>query len=212
MRRRLTILLALAAAVVAGVASASAITAQVSPDTAVSPADVQPDGSGASVPVTTADPDGRPAYAVRVYRSKSGLTCPEVGHSEDGRFGQLDASGEVEAYGVEATGACSDLAKGPLGIAINHYPARGKLPARAVVFGVTTDAIASVRLFTPAAGGERPVRFAGNTYIAVVREDALDGASLDVTLTDGSTKSYPLAPSSAPQTAPPPPAEETSTQ
>lgn len=205
MRRRLTILLALVAAVVAGVASASAITAQVSPDTAVSPPDIQPDGSGAVVPVTAADPDGRPAFAVRVYRSRSGLTCPEVGRTEGGRFGQLDASGDVEAYGVEATGACADLAKGPLGVVVNHYPARGKLPARAVVFGVTTDAIASVRLST--AGGDRPVRYASNAYISVIREDALDGASLDVTLADGTTRSYPLKPSSAPLVAPAPPAE-----
>lgn len=211
MRRRLVFLLALAVAVVAGVATASAITAQVSPDTAVSPPDVQPDGSGARVPVTAADPDGRPAFAVRVYRSKSGLTCPEVGRTDGGRFGQLDGDGEVQPYGVEATGSCTDLSKAPVGVVVNHYPARGKLPARAVVFGVTTDAISAVRLFTPAAGGDRPVRFAGNTYVAVVREDALDGASLDVTLTDGSTKSYALAPSSAPLTAPPPP-EGTSTE
>jgi hypothetical protein len=206
MRRRLIVLLALVVAAVAGVASASAITAQLSADTAASPTDVQPDGSGAVVPVTTADPDGRPAYAVRVYRSRSGLVCPEVGRTDGGRFGQLNASGEVESEDVDATGACTDLAKGPVGIVVNHYPARGKLPARAVVFGVTTDAIASVRLTT--GGVERPARFAGNTYLAVVREDALDNASLDVTLADGSTKSYPLQPASAPATAPPPPASE----
>lgn len=201
-------LLALAAAVAAGVASASAITAQINPDTAVSPPDLQPDGSGARVPVTAADPDGRPAYAVRVYRSRSGLTCPEVGRTEGGRFGQLDAAGEVKAYGVEATGLCADLDKDPLSVAINHYPARGKFPPRAVVFGVTTDAISGVSLTT--ATGEARVRLVGNAYISVVRDDALAGASLDVTLTDGSTRSYALAPSTAPAVAPPP--EEGQTQ
>jgi hypothetical protein len=210
-RRRLILLLALTAAVVAGVASASAITAQVSPDTAVSPDDIQPDGSGARMPVTAADPDGRAAFAVRVYRSRSGLICPEVGRTAGGRFGQLNAAGEVEGYGVEATGTCSDLAKDPLGVAVSHYPARGKLPARGVVYGVTTDKIAAVRLST-ADGAVRPVRFAGNTYIAVVRDDALAGASLDVTLADGSTRSYALSPSTAPLTAPPPAPEGSSTE
>lgn len=208
MRRPLVILLALAAAVAAGVASASAITAEVNPDTAVSPADIRPDGTGARVPVTAADPDGRPAFAIRVYRSKSGLTCPEVGRTAGGRFGQLDPAGEVEATGVAATGVCQDLAKEPAGYAVNHYPARGKLPARAVVYGVTTDAVTAVRLTT--AAGERPVRFTANTYIAVVSEDALKGASLSVTLADGSIKSYGLAPSTAPLNAPPP--EESSTE
>lgn len=207
MRRRLILFLALPAAVAAGVASASAITAQMDPDTAVSPANIQPDGTGARVPVTAADPDGRPTFAIRVYRSKSGLICPEVGRTAGGRFGQLDAAGEVEATDVTATGVCQDLSKEPAGYAVNHYPARGKLPARAVVFGVTTDAVVGVTLTT--AGVERPVRFAGDTYISVVREDALAGASLDVTLTDGTTKSYSLEPSTAPLVAPAP--EETTT-
>ncbi|WP_445148570.1 hypothetical protein [Baekduia sp. Peel2402] len=207
MRRRLIVLLALVAAVVAGVASASAITAQVDPDTAVSPPNIQPDGTGARVPVTATDPDGRPAFAIRVYRSKSGLICPEAGRTAGGRFGQLDPAGEVEATEVAATGVCQDLSKEPAGYVVNHYPARGKLPARAVVFGVTTDAVTGVTLTT--AGVQRPVRFAGNTYISVVREDALAGASLDVTLADGTTKSYALQPSVAPLIAPAP--EETTT-
>lgn len=202
MRRRMIVLLALVAAVIAGVASASAITAQVDPDTAVSPANIQPDGTGARVPVTATDPDGRPAFAIRVYRSKSGLICPEAGRIAGGHFGQLDPAGEVEATDVMATGVCQDLSKEPAGYVVNHYPARGKLPARAVVFGVTTDAVTAVRLTT--AAGDRPVRFAGNTYIAVVRDDALEGASLDATLADGTTKSYPLQPSTAPLTAPAP--------
>lgn len=207
MRRRLIFLLALVAAVVAGVASASAITAQVDPDTAVSPANIQPDGTGARVPVTATDPDGRPAFAIRVYRSKSGLICPEAGRTAGGRFGRLDAEGEVEATDVMATGVCQDLSKEPAGYVVNHYAARGKLPARAVVFGVTTDAVTGVTLTT--GGVQRPVRFAGNTYITVVREDALAGASVDVTLNDGTTKSYSLEPSTAPLVAPAP--EETTT-
>jgi hypothetical protein len=207
MRRPLILFLALAAAVAAGVASASAISTAINPDTAVSPADIRPDGTGARVPVTAADPDGRPAFAVRVYRSKSGLICPEAGRTEGGRFGQLDAEGEVEATDVAATGVCQDLSKEPAGYVVNHYPARGKLPARAVVYGVTTDAVTGVALRTTT--GDVRVRFASNTYIAVVRDDALQGATLDLTLAAGGTKSYTLAPSTAPAVAPPPPEDGT---
>jgi hypothetical protein len=202
MRRRLIFLLALVVAVAAGVASASAITAQMGDDVSASfdPADVQPDGSGAVVPVTTADPDGRAPYALRVYRSKSGRTCPEVGHAKDGRFGQVDAGDGFHAVDLQPAGACADLTKDPVALAVNHYPANGKRPARAVVFGATTDAVASVTLSL--ATGAQPLKVKGNAYMAVVRDDALKGGSLDVGFADGTTKSYALAPASAPETIP----------
>lgn len=202
MRRRLVFTLALLAAIAAGVASASAITAQLGPDVAASPADVKPDGSGARVPVSVADPDGgRPAFALRVYRSASGLTCPEVGRTQDGAYGQLDAGGEFKALPPDPAGSCVDLGKSPVGFAINHYtPRNAKLPARAAIFGVTTSAVTAVALTT--ADVSRPVKITGGGFLTVVRDDALAGASLDVTLSDGTTTSYPLSPENLPETLP----------
>ncbi|HWI74729.1 MAG TPA: hypothetical protein VNT55_22400, partial [Baekduia sp.] len=144
---------------------------------------------------------------VRVYRSKTGLTCPEAGRTKDGNFGQVDSDGDFRSLDIQAAGSCADLSDAPLSLAVNHYPAQGKIPARAVLFGVTTAQVTGLRL-TPADGLGRAVRIDRNAFIAVVREEALQGATLDATLADGTTKSYALRPSDAPATIPEEPATE----
>ncbi|MET0603988.1 MAG: hypothetical protein ABW167_18535 [Baekduia sp.] len=198
--RRLGLGLAILLAVVAGVASASALTSSGGNDTPLGPEAVQPDGRGASVPVTTADPDGGVAWAVRVYRSQAGLTCPEAGRTKDGNFGQVYSDGEFHVLDIEAAGSCADLAKAPMSLAVNHYPASGERPARAVIFGVVTPKVTAITL--AGATGSRPLAIKGDAFIAVTREDALQGTTLAATLADGSTKSYALRPSEFPVTGP----------
>ena len=206
MRRRLLLGLATALAVVAGVASASALTDTSGDDIANGPELVQPDGRGASVPVAVADPDGRAPWAVRVYRSQAGLTCPEAGRTKDGNFGQVDSDGDFRSLDISAAGSCADLSKAPMSLAVNHYPATGKLPARAVIFGVATAKVTGITL--KLATSSRAVAIRSNAFIAVTRDDALQGASLDATLADGSTKSYALTPNEAPAAEPEDPATE----
>jgi hypothetical protein len=202
--RRLGIGLATVLAIAAGVASASALTSSSGSDTLNGPEAVQPDGRGASLPVAVADPDGGAAWAVRVYRSQAGLTCPEAGRTKDGNFGQVDGDGAFHALDIEAAGSCADLAKAPMSLAINHYPAAGELRARAVIFGVVTSKVTGLTLSS--ATGSRALVVKGNAFIAVTREDALQGTSLEATLDDGSTKSYSLRPSEFPATDPEDPA------
>jgi hypothetical protein len=161
---------------------------------------VQPDGGGASLPTTVSDPDGLAPWAVRVYRSQAGLTCPEAGRTKDGNFGQVDSDGEFRPLDLEAAGSCTDLDKAPMSLAVNHYPARGERPARAVIFGVATPEVVglSLRLVS----GTRPLVITRNAFLAVTREEALEGASLVAALKDGSTKSYVLQPTTAPAVAP----------
>ncbi len=206
MRRRLGLGLATLLAVAAGVASASALTDSSGNDTRNGPELVQPDGSGASLPVTAADPDGGVAWAVRVYRSQAGLTCPEAGRTKDGNFGQVYGDGDFHVLDIEAAGSCADLTKAPMSLAVNHYPPNGKLPARAVIFGVITAKVTRLTLST--ASGSRTVATKGDAFIVVTREDALQGTSLNATLGDGSTKSYALRPSEFPATGPEEPATE----
>jgi hypothetical protein len=201
MRRRLGLGLATLLAIAAGVASASALTASSGNDTLGGPEAVQPDGRGASMPTTVTDPDGGAAWAVRVYRSQAGLTCPEAGRTKDGNFGQVDGDGDFRSLDIEAAGSCADLAKAPMALAVNHYPAAGKLPARAVIFGVATDTVSGLQLSTGA--GARALTLRSGAFIAVVRDDALDGATLQATLGDGTTKSYALAPGRLPLTTGP---------
>jgi hypothetical protein len=190
--RRLGLAIATLLAIAAGVASASALTSSSGSDTVNGPEAVQPDGRGASLPTTVADPDGGTAWAVRVYRSQAGLTCPEAGRTKDGNFGQVDSDGDFRSLDIAAAGSCTDLATAPMALAVNHYPAAGKLPARAVIFGVATTTVAGLRLSTTAGARALPLR--SGAFIAVVRDDALDGATLEATLGDGTTKSYALAP------------------
>jgi hypothetical protein len=204
MRRRLGLGLATLLAVAAGVASASALTSSGGNDTPLGPEAVQPDGRGASLPVTAADPDGGVAWAVRVYRSQAGLTCPEAGRTKDGNFGQVYTDGDFHVLDIEAAGSCADLAKAPMSLAVNHYPPSGKLPARAVIFGVITPKVTGIALSS--AAGSHAVAINGDAFIVVTREDALLGTSLDATLSDGSTKSYALRPSELPVTGPQDPA------
>jgi hypothetical protein len=201
MRRRLGIALATLLAIAAGVASASALTSSSGSDTVNGPEAVQPDGRGASLPTTVADPDGGTAWAVRVYRSQAGLTCPEAGRIKDGNFGQVDSDGDFRSLDIEAAGSCADLAKAPMALAVNHYPPTGKLPARAVIFGVAPATVSGLRLTTAASA--RALTLRSGAFIAVVRDDALSGATLEATLGDGSTKSYALAPASFPADAGP---------
>jgi len=58
------------------------------------------------------------------------------------------------------------------------------------------------------AAGSHALTVKGAAFIAVTREDALQGSSLDATLSDGSTKSYALRPSELPAAAPNEPATQ----
>jgi hypothetical protein len=188
--RRLGFVLAVLVAVVAGVASASAVVGGGGETTVNGPDSVQPDGRGARLPITAADPDGRASWGVRIYQSKTGLTCPEAGRTMDGNFGRVNSDESFTPLDVEAAGSCIDLTKATMSLTVEHHPAKGKLPARAVIFGATTSAIANIDLRL--AGERRDVPISGNAYITVVREEALKGAQLTATLRDGSTKSYAL--------------------
>jgi hypothetical protein len=202
MRRRLGIAGAILVAVVAGVGSASALVGSSGEDTRNGPQAVQPDGQGASIATLAADPAGRQPWAVRVYRSEAGLTCPEAGRTQDGNFGRVDADGTFQPLDIQAAGSCADLAKTPVALAVNHFPPRDpRSSGRAVIFGVASPEVASVTVTL--AAGKRSVAIDHDALLVVTNEDELQGASLDATLQDGSTRSYPLRPSTAPPTQPP---------
>ncbi|HEV7750962.1 MAG TPA: hypothetical protein VGO71_05445 [Baekduia sp.] len=193
---RFAVVLVIAALV--GVAGASAVVGDTGKDTINGPTAVQPDGSGAALVASAADPNGHQPWAIRVYRSVDGWTCPEAGRTQDGDFGQVDADGKFRSNSIQAAGSCVDLDKAPMSVTVNHYPANGLRGARAVVFGVVSPSVKSVSV--QLAGRMRPLALANGAFMAVASESDLEGASVEATMQDGSAKSYPLAPTDEPAT------------
>jgi hypothetical protein len=189
--RKLAIVLSFVVALVAGVAAASAILPAQGADTLNGPDTLQPDGSGARIAATTPDPAGHQDLAVRIYQSKTGLTCPEAARTDGTNFGQIDADGTFRPLDVQAAGSCIDLTNAPMSVVVNNYAAVGDRPAFAAVFGVVSSKVATATI--KLGGHSRPVSVTGGAYIVATNQAELADASVQATLTDGSTKSYPLA-------------------
>ncbi len=202
---RLQLVAALVALAVIGFFGATAVTAVVRDDGAeaqYSPADLQPDGTGAVVAVSTPARDGRARRAVRVYRSKTGLTCPKVGRTKGGDFGQVDRDdGTFRPEPLDATGSCADLDREPFSVAVNYEPATDAAPGRAVLFGVLTPQVASVELRV--AGRSVPLTRSADAYLAEMSMDDAASAEVLVTLRDGTTKTVQLTADPAPLKTPP---------
>jgi hypothetical protein len=196
MRRALGFTAAFAAAILVGVGGASAFIGDTGNDTTNGPQAFQPDGNGASLVAATADPTGKQPWAVRVYHSATGLTCPEVGRTQDGDFGQVDGDGEFRSNSIQAAGSCVDLDKAPMSVVVNHYPANATRGERAVLFGVVTPSVRSVELRVAASC--RALATPHGAFMVVLDPSDLSDASVEATMQDGSTKSYPLRPSGLP--------------
>ncbi|HEX2085963.1 MAG TPA: hypothetical protein VHF89_09800 [Solirubrobacteraceae bacterium] len=187
--RRLALILSVVAATAAGVAAASAITA---PDETAptGPRSLDPDGRPA-VHALADDPDGGPRWGVRLYRTREGLTCPNAGRVEDGRFGRVGARGEHIPLPPSADGACADLATAPLALAIHRYPNRPGQRERGVVFGAVSERVSSLRYRSPTADRVLPTTRDG-AFLAVEPDARMRDATLIVETGDGRTKTYRL--------------------
>jgi hypothetical protein len=196
--RALRFALALVAAVAVGIAGASAVVGSTGPDAGIGPEELQPDGTGAVIAATTVDPaagqargtGSTPVWAVRVYRSESGLTCPDANRSEDGDFGRVDGDGSFVPLPLVASGSCSDLSTTPYSLVVRHFPANDDRGARAVVFGVATDGVRSITLSVD--GDEQALDLSNGAYVAALPEDDLAATSVDIALDDGRHVVTPL--------------------
>jgi hypothetical protein len=209
-----------------GIASALVPTHDATP---ISPLAYVPDANGAHVSVVAPDLAANALpWAVRVYRSQTGLACFEAGRldgqirngdygqvdADDGRFhpskpadadfGQVDPeTGNFNRLPLEAGTSCTDLTQAPSSIAVNHYPAQGRRGARAVVFGVTAPDVNNVHLLID--GDHHELIVSADSYIAVVSEEVATRAELIFTMTDGTLKRVRLPAVSSPPLQPPGP-------
>ncbi len=212
----------------AGFAIASALV-PVEETAPISPVAYVPDGNGVRISVATHDlTPGALPWAVRVYRSQTGLACFEAGRVQgqfrNGEFGQVDPdNGEFHRGGlgdaefgqvdpdtgtfkrlpVEAGISCTDLNEVPSSIAVNHYPAQGHRGARAVVFGVLAPNVNGVRLLVN--GEQRDLSFSADGYIGVIAEDESSLAELQFSMDDGTVKRVQVPAGPKPPVQQPPP-------
>ena len=154
---------AMVATAALGVSAASALVSPTpAPVTQHSPVAIPgSDRAGQAVP----DPTGAIPWGVRQYVSTSGGSCIEAGRISDGRFGQIRPDGAFNELPLQQGGTCGDLAKEPVLLAINHYPAAGQRPARTVLFGLARSDVSALEVTGPD-GVRRPlVAGAGGGFV-----------------------------------------------
>lgn len=192
MLRRVKFLMALIAAVVVGVAGASAVLGSTTPDPGADAAALEPDGTGAAIVTTAADPDAGaargaatpPRWAVRVYRSQSGASCPEANRTVGGDFGRVDGDGSFVPLPLGATGECADLsADHPYELVVRHFPANDERGARAIVFGVVSSAVSSITMTVD--GTAQSVPIANGAYLGAIADEDAAATSVTFTLANG---------------------------
>jgi hypothetical protein len=188
--RTARMLVVVAVSITAGVASASAVIPQGG-DSGGGPDSLTPDASPASVESTTPDPAGGPDWAVRVYRSLTGETCPEAGRTSGGQFGRIEA-GRFTVLPVEPSGSCSDLGANLAAFAVNRYPATPDEGARIAIFGVASPHVQTVALKTGAS--EQPLALDNRSFLVVRAATTLDGLALVFTTDAGASVEHQLAP------------------
>lgn len=151
----------------------------------------QPNADGAVLAVTAPDPRGGPDLGVRVYSSKTGLTCPAAGRAVGGRYGNLDENGRFRELGLDSDGACFDPKATPVGLVVTYRAAIAGQPAAAAVFGAAPTAKA---ITITVAGKAQQVKLGiGGAFIASADPEALAaGGTLTTTLADGSTPTSEL--------------------
>jgi len=133
MRRTITLAVAvvsIGAGVVAGTAMSDAAPEPVD--------DLAPAQGTSSLEATTQDPAGGADWGTRVYVSRSGADCVEIGRIVDGTFGDVRPDGAFVARGAEPAGTCSSAGTEPI-VAMTTFPASGERPLRTVVFGLGDD-------------------------------------------------------------------------
>jgi hypothetical protein len=189
MRRRLAITVALLLAVVGGIASASLVAPGTAAEQPVTGRDELPSGdvqTGETVP----DPQGGLPWAVRIFDGETSERCIVAGRTNGTAFGPVDASGEIHDRGDVASGSCIDPEDEPAQVAVMRFADTGGTGPRSVLYGVAAANVTSVEVVAPGVSG--PVTLdSRRTFLVVSDGLTAEGASsVEVVLSDGTTRSY----------------------
>ena len=191
MRRRLRIALAMLLAIGSGIAAASVVTTGTASEQPSGGRDELPSGdvvTGESV----SDPRGGYPWAVRIFDGDTSKRCIVAGRTDGEAFGPVDATGEIHDGGAVASGSCADPAAQPVQAAVMRFGDNAGTGPRSVFLGVAAPTVTSVQV--RASGVTRPVTLdAARTFLVVSDELTAEGAwTVEVGLSDGSTRSYRL--------------------
>jgi hypothetical protein len=174
--------LACTAASLAGLATGSVATEQISSPSRP-PVVVTATPNTADIGARTRDPERGPDWAVRTYASVGGDPCVEVGRTDGGNFGRANGRGEIEHQPAQQQGTCAARSQAPMQVVISRYAA----PERTVVFGQAAQGVARITVAHNGRAVEVPLGERG-TFLLVMRS-VLAPEELPVTayLSDGST-------------------------
>lgn len=163
-------------------------------------ADVGPEarpvaGSGRLAGAQAADPQGGPAWDVRVSQTAGGAVCTAVGQRYEERFGLVGLDRVFRELPLGAADACGERPAGSaVQVGARTAVAGGALGARTIVAGVAGPDVAAVRV--GAAGGPlRPVRVGEGRGFAAVFAGYPENVRpvVRVRATDGSVRTERLA-------------------
>jgi hypothetical protein len=143
----------------------------------------------AAIEAVAADPDGGREWAVRVYESRAGLRCVQLGRRYGERIGN-EVAGRLHELRAEEGGTCGDTRESPVLVGITRlgdFPlTEEREPARTLVAGVAADGVRTVRVYGP--DGPRSLKPARRGAFITVYEGEVPDARIEAVLDDGTTR------------------------
>ena len=135
------------------------------------------------------DPGGGREWAVRVYESRTGLRCTQLGRRYGERIGN-EVEGRLHELRAEEGGTCGEPDASPVIVAITRLGdspfTEAREPARTIVSGVASTDVRTVRVAT--ADGVRSLAPARRGAFIAVYEGEVPDARIEAVLDDGSTR------------------------
>lgn len=147
-------------------------------------------GSAKVLPLRAANPGGGPAWALRVAKSKTGLSCTTVGQEVGGEFGLVGLDGRFRKLADGVVDACGAASTTLVGARVFDAPRPGDV--RTVVNGVAGPQLRAVTI-TSATGNRRIRPGAGGTFLYVQRGyPEANAVGVRLRFADGHVESHAL--------------------
>lgn len=198
-RRRPVRSLALAAALALGVGGTATAATLIVLRGSVIPAPSERDagpgqtaapGSAKVLPLRAGDPGGGPAWALRVAKSKTGLTCTTVGQEVGGEFGVVGLDGRFRKLADGVVDACG--AAGTTLVGARVFDASATADIRTVVNGVAGDGLRAATLSADGRDRRLPIGTGGSFIVALAGRPEDAAVAITLRFADGHVERHDL--------------------